>query len=64
MRVTLTEPGIAGNYVVVERDDSRVVLERNLGPSSADLHERYGTRPLTAEEFDRAFGDLPREFGE
>jgi len=64
MRVTLTEPAIAGEYVVVAHDDSRVLLERDLGPSAGELHARYGTRPLTAEEFERFFGDLPRDPGE
>lgn len=64
MRVTLTDPAIAGEYVVVEHDDSRVVLERSLQPASAEMHERHGTRPLTDEEFDQHFGYLPDEFGE
>ena len=64
MKVTLTEPGIAGSYDVVENDNGRLVLERNLEPSSAELHERHGTRRLTGEEFERAFADVPREPGE
>jgi len=64
MKVTLTEPGVAGSYDVVENEDGRLVLEKNLEPSSDELHERHGTRPLTDYEFDRAFGDLPREPGE
>jgi len=64
MKVTLTEPGVAGSYDVVENEDGRLVLEKNLEPSSDELHERHGTRPLTDDEFDRAFGDLPREPGE
>lgn len=64
MRVTLTEPGLAGSYDVVDQDDGRLVLERNLEPTSEELHRRHGTRPLTDEEFEAAFGDLPREPGE
>lgn len=64
MRVTLTDPEIAGEYVVVEHDDSRVVLERSLEPSSAEMHRRHATRPLTDEEFEESFGELPEEFGE
>lgn len=64
MKVTLTEPGIAGSYDVVENEDGRLVLEKNLEPTSAELHRRHGTRGLTDEEFEQAFGDLPREPGE
>lgn len=31
--------------------------------SAAEMHERHGTRPLTDEEFERVFGDLPDGFG-
>jgi len=64
MKVTLTEPGIAGDYEVVENDGGRLVLERKLEPSSDELHARHGTRGLTDDEFEQAFGDLPREPGE
>ncbi len=58
MQVTLTEPGVAGSYDVVENEDGRLVLEKNLEPSSGGLHGRHGTRPLTEAEFEDAFGDL------
>ena len=64
MKVTLTEPGLAGSYDVVEHEDGRLVLEKNLEPDSAQLHERHGTRPLSDEEFDEVFGDLPHQPGE
>ena len=64
MKVTLTEPGIAGSYDVVEQEGGRLVLEKNLEPDSAELHERHGTRALSDEEFDEVFGDLPRAPGE
>ena len=64
IKVTLTEPGLAGDYVVVENEGGRLVVEKNLEPSSDELHARHGTRSLTAEEFEQAFGDLPREPGE
>jgi hypothetical protein len=64
MKVTLTEPGIAGSYEVVENKGGRLVLEKDLEPSSDELHARHGTRSLTDEEFEQAFGDLPREPGE
>ena len=64
MKVTLTEPGIAGSYDVVENEDGRLVLEKNLEPTSEELHRRHGTRGLTEEEFGQVFGDLPRDPGE
>ncbi len=64
MKVTLTEPGLAGSYDVVENEDGRLVLEKNLEPTSGELHSRHGTRGLTDEEFEQVFGDLPREPGE
>lgn len=64
MKVTLTEPGIAGSYDVVENEDGRLVLEKNLEPSAKELHRRHGTRGLTDEEFEQVFGDLPRGRGE
>lgn len=63
MKVTLTEPGLAGSYDVVKEEDGRLVLERNLEPDWAELHERHGTRALSDEEFDEVFGDLPRGTG-
>lgn len=61
--MTITESGIAGDYDVVEHENGRL-LEKNLEPDSAELHERHGTRALSDEEFDEVFGDLPREPGE
>ncbi len=64
MKVTLTEPRLAGSYDVVEQEDGRLVLEKNLEPTAEEMHRRHGTRPLTDDEFEATFGDLPRKPGE
>lgn len=62
MKVTLTEPDIAGSYVVSEqRDDGILVLEPLAGPSEEELLARSGGGPLTYEEFERHFGDFPTD---
>ena len=62
MKVTLTEPDVAGSYLVAEqRDDGTLVLEPLAGPSEDELLERSGGRALTDEEFNRHFGDLPTD---
>ena len=48
-------------YEVVRGEDGGISLEPAVSPTSAELHERYGTRPATAEEFDRLFGHLPAD---
>ena len=60
MKVTLTEPGLAGEYVVEERHaDGTLVLAP--ATSIEAIRQRLGTRPMAAEEFDEHFGDLPRD---
>jgi hypothetical protein len=56
-KVTLTEPGLAGDYIVAERQPDGSVL---LAPdtSIAAIHKRTGTRPMTPEEFEQYFGHL------
>jgi hypothetical protein len=60
MKVTLTEPGVAGDYIVAERHpDGSMVLAPD---TSADaIRRRLGTRPLTPEEFQEHFGGLPTD---
>jgi len=60
MKVTLTEPGIAGDYIVAERNPDGSVL---LAPDTSmeAIRKRIGGRPMTPEEFDRHFGHLPRD---
>ena len=38
-----------------------MALEAAITVFAADLHERHGTRPLSKEEFEELFGDLPRD---
>ena len=60
MKVTLTEPGLAGDYIVAERHPDGSVL---LAPdtSIAAIRRRTGTRPMTPEEFEQHFGHLPSD---
>lgn len=60
MKVTLTEPGLAGDYIVAERHPDGSVL---LAPdtSVAAIRRRAGTRPMTPEEFEQHFGHLPSD---
>jgi len=49
MKVTLTEPGLAGSYDVVEqRNDGTLVLRPE---TSDEVIEQFSDRVLTAEEF-------------
>jgi hypothetical protein len=49
---------LRGRHELQERrDDGWIMLEPDL--SDAAIFEREGGRPMTAEEFERAFGDLP-----
>jgi hypothetical protein len=62
-RVTLTEPGVAGSYVVAERRaDGTLVLRPE---SSEEVVERFADRPLSEaeleESLDRLDGALERE---
>lgn len=60
MRVTLTEPEIAGDYIVEERGEDGSVLLRP-DTSIEAIRKRLGTRPMSREEFGRHFGDLPSD---
>jgi hypothetical protein len=60
MKVTLTEPGVAGDYIVAERDpDGTVVLAPDT--SIEAIRRRVGTRPMAPKEFDEHFGQLPSD---
>jgi hypothetical protein len=60
MIVTLTEPGIAGDYIVVENNaDGRVLLSPDT--SAAAIERRRRVEPASEEEFERHFGHLPRD---
>lgn len=60
MKVTLTEPAIAGDYVVAERHPDGSLL---LAPdtSAAAIERRLGIEPASQEEFERHFGHLPTD---
>lgn len=55
MRVTLKEPGVAGEYVLEERlEDGRVVLRPDT--SAESIERRLGVKPASQEGFERHFG--------
>ena len=60
MKVTLTEPGLAGDYIVAERHADGSVL---LAPDTSieAIRKRSGTRAMRPEEFERHFGHLPSD---
>jgi len=46
-------------YDVVSDKSGGVTLEPAITVFSPELHERHGTRPISQEEFDAQFGDVP-----
>jgi hypothetical protein len=50
-------------YDVVPDKAGGVTLEPAITQTVAEIHAEHGGRPLTSEEFDELFGDLPREAG-
>lgn len=59
-RVTLTEPGVAGDYVVEERrPDGGLVLAPDTTIEA--IQRRVGGRPMTEAEFEQHFGHLPTD---
>ncbi len=60
MKVTLSEPGLAGDYVVAEQNSDGTIL---LAPDTSidAVRARLGTKPMSSEEFDHHFGDLPSD---
>ena len=60
MKITLTEPEIAGDYVLDERlEDGSLVLRPDT--SAAAIRKRLGSEPISDEEFERHFGHLPTD---
>jgi hypothetical protein len=54
--------GIDGPYRVVERhEDGSLLLHPVPERSVADMLEEHDLRPMSAEEFERTFGDLPTD---
>lgn len=60
LKVKLTEPGVAGDYIVAEHNEDGSLL---LAPDTSieAIHERLGTKPASQEEFDEHFADLPTD---
>jgi hypothetical protein len=58
--ITLDDPELAGTYTVQPQGDGRLVLEP-VTSSAQEIMDRQGLRPLTEEEDERLFGDLPRD---
>lgn len=60
MKVTLTERGLKGDYIVAERHRDGSVL---LAPdnSTAAIERRLGVEPASPAEFERHFGHLPTD---
>ncbi len=56
--VTLTEPGIEGNYVV-EGPDEEGNLRLRREPTLNEVLDEMEARPLTQDEFDSRYGHLP-----
>ena len=48
-------------YDVVSDREGGVTLEPAITVGAEELHERHGTRPVTQEEFEELFGDLPSD---
>jgi hypothetical protein len=60
VRVRLSEPELAGEYVVEERHDDGSLLLRP-DTSVRAMERRAGLRPMSEEEFEEVFGGLPRD---
>jgi hypothetical protein len=58
--VTLTGAGVAGEWDVERLEDGRLLLSPHLGPSIDELEREHGQR-VSGEEFERRWGDLPRD---
>jgi hypothetical protein len=48
-------------YDVVPDKAGGVALEPAITQTVAEIHAEHGGRPLTSEEFDELFGDLPSD---
>jgi hypothetical protein len=53
---------VAGRlYDVVSDKAGGIALEPAITVYADELHERHGTRPVSQEEFDELFGELPSD---
>jgi anaerobic selenocysteine-containing dehydrogenase len=48
-------------YDVVSDKQGGVALEPAITKTVAEIHAEHGTRPMTPEEFEHYFGDLPSD---
>jgi hypothetical protein len=63
LKVTLTEPGVAGDYVVAERHaDGSLLLEPDT--SIEAIRRRHNLKPATLAEFEAAYGPVLAPDGE
>jgi hypothetical protein len=60
MKVSLTDPGVAGDHVVAEHNPDGSLLPAP-DTSIAGIGKRIGGRPMSPEEFNHHFGHLPRD---
>ncbi len=62
LKVTLTEPELAGDYIVAERGpDGSVQLVPDTSDEAIAARLGLGGRPMTPDEFNEHFGALPRD---
>jgi len=60
MKVTLTEPGVAGDYIVAEHTPTAACCWPP-NTSIVGIGKRIGGRPMSPEDFNHHFGHLPRD---
>ena len=58
--ITLDDPELGGTYSVEPQGDGRLLLQPVMS-SAQEILRRGELRPLTEEEDERLFGDLPRD---
>lgn len=57
----LDHPEYGGVYEVDPQPHGELRLKPSVGPSGDELLAEAGARPLTSEEFEAEFGDLPTD---
>jgi hypothetical protein len=63
VKVTLSEAGVAGDYVVVERrEDGSLVLEPDTSVDA--IRRRHNLKPATVAEFEAEYGSVAAPDGE
>lgn len=59
--MTLTEAGVAGDYIVDERREDGSLVLRPDTSEAAIILRRARLTPVSREEFERRFGHLPTD---